>query len=181
MRATCCARRSPCGSCSSASPLGYFLSAWAKARGNTWNDGTAIALSLRIEDLQRYVAPEWLFEQAVLLNLFTWATLLFEATFGILVWNRRLRPWVLGTGIAFHLGIDIFLDIGFFSIAIFLAYLAFVPDEAANKLVGRFDASPASPSRAALDEPEGARGTSSSAQTAASDDDQLAAGDRRGL
>ena len=119
--------------------LGYFLSAWAKARGNTWHDGTAIALSLRIEDLQRYVAPEWLFEQAVLLNLFTWATLAFEATFGVLVWNRRLRPWVIGTGVAFHLGIDVFLDIGFFSIAIFLAYLAFVPDEVANRIVGRFD------------------------------------------
>jgi Vitamin K-dependent gamma-carboxylase len=119
--------------------LGYFLSAWTKARGNTWNDGTAIARSLRIEDLQRYVAPEWLFEQTVLLNLFTWATLLFEATFGILVWNRRLRPWVIGTGIAFHLGIDLFLDIGFFSVAIFLGYLAFVPDEAANRIVRRFD------------------------------------------
>ena len=33
-------------------------------RGTTWHDGTAIALSLRIEDLQRFVAPEWLFDQA---------------------------------------------------------------------------------------------------------------------
>ena len=121
--------------------LGYFLSAWAKARGNTWHDGTAIALSLRIEDLQRFVAPEWLFEQAVLLNLFTWATLLFEATFGILVWNRRLRPWVIGTGIALHLGIDLFLDIGFFSVAIFLAYVAFVPTSR-QQIVGRFASGP---------------------------------------
>ena len=119
--------------------LGYFLSAWTKSRGTTWHDGTAIALSLRIEDLQRFVAPEWLFEQAVLLNLFTWATLAFEATFCVLVWNRRLRPWVIGIGVAFHLGIDLFLDIGFFSIAIYLAYLAFLPDEVANRLVGRFD------------------------------------------
>ena len=113
--------------------LGYFLSAWSKSRGHTWHDGTAIALSLRIEDLQRYVAPEWLFEQRVLLNLFTWATLAFEATFFALVWNRRLRPWVLAIGVAFHLGIDIFLDIGFFSIAIYLAYLAFLPDESPTR------------------------------------------------
>jgi len=126
--------------------LGYFLSAWTKSRGNTWHDGTAIARSLRIEDLQRYVAPEWLFEQPALLNLFTWATLLVEASFGLLVWNRRLRPWVIGTGIALHLGIDLFLDIGFFSIGIFLAYLAFVPDGVANRVVGRFD-------KRALDQP----------------------------
>ena len=74
-----------------------------------------------------------------MLNLFTWVTLAFEATFGLLVWNRRLRPWVIATGIGLHLGIDVFLDIGFFSIAIYLAYLAFLPDEVANKIVGRFD------------------------------------------
>ena len=123
--------------------LGYFLSAWSKSRGTTWHDGTAIALSLRIEDLQRFVAPDWLYDQRVLLNLFTWVTLAFEATFFVLVWNRRLRPWVLGTGVALHLGIDVFLDIGFFSIAIYLAYLAFLPDEWANQ--ARRPVRPASP------------------------------------
>ena len=127
--------------------LGYFLSAWSKSRGSTWQDGTALALSLRIEDLQRYAAPEWLFDQAVLLNLFTWATLAFELTFFALVWNRRLRPWVIATGVAFHLGIDVFLDIGFFSLAIYTAYLAFLPDTVASRLVARFD-------QRALEEPD---------------------------
>ena len=68
----------------------------------------------------------------------------------MLVWNRRLRPWVIGTGVAFHLGIDVFLDIGFFSVAIYLAYLAFVPDHLANKIVGRFD-------KRALEEPRRGR------------------------
>jgi hypothetical protein len=103
------------------------------------------------------VAPEWFFEQSVLLNLFTWATLLFEATFGVLVWNRRLRPWVIGTGIAFHLGIDLFLDIGFFSLAIYLAYLAFLPDGVAERLLARVDKRGAAGSAEevpwALDEP----------------------------
>jgi hypothetical protein len=119
--------------------LGYFLSAWSKSRGNAWHDGTALALSMRIEDVQRFVAPEWLFDQQVLLNLFTWATLAFEATFFVLVWNRRLRPYVIAAGVLFHLGIDVFLDIGFFSLAIYLAYVAFLPDEVADRIVGRFD------------------------------------------
>ena len=135
--------------------LGYFLSAWAKARGTTWHDGTAIGLSLRIDDLQRYAAPDWLFEQTILLNLFTWATLLFEASFAFLVWNRRLRPWVIATGIAFHLGIDAFLDIGFFSMAIFLAYVAFVPEGLADRIVGRFDSRALGPPRDEPDEQDG--------------------------
>jgi len=119
--------------------VGYLLSAWAKSRGTAWRDGTAIARALRIEDLQRFVAPEWLFDQSLLLKLLTWATLAFEASFIVLVWPRRLRLWVLGAGVLLHLSIDVFLDIGFFSLAIFLAYLAFLPPDIAGRVVGRFD------------------------------------------
>lgn len=119
--------------------LGYLLSAWTKARGDTWHDGTAIALSLRIEDLQRFVAPEWLFDQSVLLNLFTWGALAFEATFIVAIWPTRLRLPVLAAGVLFHVGIDVFLDVGFFSLAMLLAYLAFLPTELADRWVGRFD------------------------------------------
>jgi hypothetical protein len=115
--------------------IGYALSAWAKLRGDTWHEGTALAFALRIEDLERFAAPEWLFEQGVLLNLVTWSALAFEASFLFLVWDRRWRLWVLGFGVAFHLGIDIFLDIGFFSIAIYLAYLAFLPAALADRVV----------------------------------------------
>jgi hypothetical protein len=119
--------------------LGYFLSAWGKARGDTWHEGTALALSLRIEDLQRFVAPEWLFDQSVLLNVVTWGALAFEATFFAIVWPRRLRLWVLGAGVAFHLGIDVFLDVGFFSLAIWISYLTFLPGDLCDRIVGRFD------------------------------------------
>jgi hypothetical protein len=115
--------------------VGYALSAWAKLRGPSWHDGTAIAQALRIEDLQRVTPPGWLFHQDVLLNLLTWATVVFESCFGFLVWNRRLRPWVLGIGVAFHLGIDVFFDVGFFSIAMWISYLAFVPPEVADRWV----------------------------------------------
>ena len=112
--------------------VGYLLSAWTKTRGTTWEDGTAIARSLRIEDLQRFVAPDWLVQQELALRLLTWSTLAFEATFIVLVWPRRLRLWVLGTGVLLHLSIDVFLDIGFFSLAVYVAYLAFLPAELAG-------------------------------------------------
>ncbi|MFZ6005463.1 MAG: HTTM domain-containing protein [Actinomycetota bacterium] len=119
--------------------VGYLLSAWAKLRGTSWRDGTALGMALRIEDLQRFAAPEWLFDQGGLLTLLTWATLAFECSFLFLVWNRRLRPWVLGAGVAFHLGIDLALDVGFFSLALWLAYLAFLFPDAADRVVGRLD------------------------------------------
>src|SRR3546814_20818866 len=96
-------------------------------------------MALRIEDLQRFVPPEWFFDQAEILKALTWFTLLFEAGFVIAVWNRRLRPWVLGIGVAFHLGIDLFLDIGFFSMAMWTAYLAFLFPAAAARVISRWD------------------------------------------
>ncbi len=120
--------------------VGYALSAWAKLRGGSWHDGTALGKAMRIEDLQRFAAPEWLFDQEVLLNGLTWATVVFEAVFLVAVWNLRLRPWVLGLGVAFHLGIDIFFDVGFFSIAMWISYLAFVPPDVADRWVDRLDA-----------------------------------------
>ena len=86
------------------------------------------------------MAPEWLFDQGVLLQPAHLGDLAFEATFIVLVWPRRLRLWVLGAGVLLHLGIDVFLDIGFFSLAIYLAYLAFLPADVAERVVGRFDA-----------------------------------------
>jgi hypothetical protein len=117
--------------------VGYALSAWAKLRGATWHEGTALGLAMRIEDLQRFVAPEWLFEQDVLLNLLTWSSLAFEASFLFLVWNRRLRPWVLGLGVLFHVGIDLLFDVGFFSWVMLAAYLAFLPPEVADRWVAQ--------------------------------------------
>lgn len=117
--------------------VGYVLSGWAKVRGATWRDGSAVARALRIEDLQRLTVPEWVFHRGLLTAL-TWATLAFEGSFIMLVWNRRLRPWVLGVGVALHLGIDLFLDVGFFSWAMWLAYLSFVFPEVADRVVTRF-------------------------------------------
>ena len=73
----------------------------------------------------------------MLLNLLTWATLLFEGSFIFLVWNRRIRPWVLGIGVLFHIGIDLFFDVGFFSWAMLIAYLAFLPPEVADRVLDR--------------------------------------------
>jgi hypothetical protein len=119
--------------------IGYALSAWAKLRGNMWHEGTALGMALRIKDLQRFAIPDWLFEQSILLNLATWGTLAFESCFLFLVWNRKLRPWVLGVGVAFHLGIDIVLDIGFFSVALWLSYVAFIFPDVADRIVARWD------------------------------------------
>ena len=60
-----------------------------------------------------------------------------EFSLGVLVWNKVLRPWVLVLGVGMHLSIDYSIRVGFFSYAIFVAYLAFVTPGAAEWVIAR--------------------------------------------
>ena len=115
----------------------YVSTVWAKLRGDTWNDGTAVSYALRVGDLMRFDAPSFLTDSLFISNLLTFGTIFAEASIGILVWNRRARPWVLLAGVLLHLGIELTLDVGFFSIAMFVLYLSFLSPEVAESLVLR--------------------------------------------
>jgi hypothetical protein len=107
----------------------YLSAAWAKARGASWNDGTAVSYALRVGDLQRFAAPHFLSDSVLASNLLTYGTLAIEVALAVLVWNRALRPWVLGAGVLLHLGIDLTIRVGFFSLALFVMYLIWLPPD----------------------------------------------------
>jgi uncharacterized membrane protein YphA (DoxX/SURF4 family) len=113
----------------------YVAAVWAKVRGETWNDGTAVSYAFRMGDLERFPVPGFITDTVVIANLLTYGTLAIELSVGILVWNRVLRPWVLLLGVSLHLGIDYATRVGFFSYAVFVAYVAFIPPERASSLI----------------------------------------------
>jgi hypothetical protein len=107
----------------------YLSTVQAKLSGDTWREGTAVSYALRYEDMLLMPIPDWLRTNALLTNVATWATLVLEIMIGILVWNRRLRPWVLAAGVVMHTMIMATIAVGFFSLAMFVLYLAFIqPD-----------------------------------------------------
>ena len=65
--------------------------------------------------------------------MLTFGTLAIELSLGLLVWNRRLRPWILLAGVSLHLGIDYAIRVGFFSYAILVLYIAFIPPETMDR------------------------------------------------
>jgi len=113
----------------------YLGAVGAKVRGTTWNNGTAVSYALRLTDLQRFPVPSFVTHTPAFSTLATYATLATELSLGLLVWNRRLRPWVIGAGVSMHLGIDWSLRVGFFTLAVFVMYLAFVPPERATAMI----------------------------------------------
>ncbi|AGB25470.1 Vitamin K-dependent gamma-carboxylase [Mycobacterium sp. JS623] len=106
----------------------YFFTAQTKLIGPAWNDGTAVSFPWRIyQEWAILPAPLWVAEQPFLVNVATWSTIAIELSLAILVWNKRLRYPVLVAGVVLHIAIWLTLNIAFFSIAMLILYLAWVP------------------------------------------------------
>src|SRR4051794_32397402 len=129
----------------------YLAAVWGKVRGTTWNDGTAVSYALRIADYVRLPVPSFITTNLLISNVLTTGTVAIELALAILVWNRKLRPWVLLLGVTLHLGIEYSMRVGFYSLAILAAYLAFVPPERVSEwgllLRGRLQRSRLAPLR----------------------------------
>lgn len=115
----------------------YLVTVHDKLGGTTWNQGTAVSYALRLTDLQAIPVPHWISANPDLMNLATWGTLALELSLGVLVWNRRLRPYLLCAGLVMHFIFVVTLAVAFFSFAMYVLYLSFVPPEAAQRFVDR--------------------------------------------
>jgi hypothetical protein len=104
----------------------YIASVVDKLEGTTWVHGSAISYALRISDLERLPLPLVLTHSALVSGLLTYGALATELGIGVLVWNRRLRPWVLAVGVVMHVTIEWSIRVGFFGLAILTLYLAFL-------------------------------------------------------
>jgi hypothetical protein len=116
---------------------GYLTAVWDKMQGAPWRTGTAVSYALRVLDIQRLPLPEFVSSSYMISEALTFGTLAIEASIGIFVWNRKLRPYVLMLGISLHLGIDVVMTVGFFSYTMLTTYIAFVPRDAAERFVLR--------------------------------------------
>jgi Vitamin K-dependent gamma-carboxylase len=105
----------------------YLFAVWDKTRGTTWNNGTAVSIALRITDLHRFPVPGFIVHSLLLTNLLTFGTLVIELSLAILVWNPKLRPFVLLAGLSLHLGIEYSVRVGFFGLSILSLYLLWLP------------------------------------------------------
>ena len=113
----------------------YLMAAWTKVQGTTWNHGLAVSYALRIEDIARLPVPLLITNSPLISNLLTFGTLALELALAILVWNRRLRPWVLLAGLSLHLGIEYSIRVGFYGLAITSMYLVWIAPERMEALV----------------------------------------------
>ena len=120
----------------------YTAAGLAKLKGTAWWDGSAVWKA--VANLEYQSADlTWLAWGEPAANLLTHFTVAWELSFWALVWNRRLRPYVLLGGLAMHLGIGAFLGMWTFGLAMAFAYVAFVPPRVFQNLQNLTNRGPA--------------------------------------
>lgn len=113
----------------------YLSAVWQKVQGELWRNGTAVSYALRISDVHRLPTPNVVTHSLPVTEFLTFGTLALEAALGILVWNRAARPWVLTLGTLMHIGIDLSILVGFFSFAMMVCYVTFIPADTVGQRV----------------------------------------------
>jgi hypothetical protein len=107
--------------------LVYVVAGLAKLVSEPWRGGYAAYHILRGGPYSHPTWGPWLARHLGTSGLLELSTLVFELGFPFLVWSRRARPYLLVSGLFFHLGIGIVMGIPTFSVAVLIGYLLFVP------------------------------------------------------
>ncbi len=104
----------------------YLFAGLSKLRGEPWWDGYAAAMILTTPEFSRFDLTWIAIDYPALVSLATHATIVLEIGYAALIWNRKLRPWVLIAVAAMHVGIDLTLSLTEFALTMLAANIAFV-------------------------------------------------------
>jgi len=111
----------------------YLMMGMMKLGGTTWWSGQAVWWLLAHPD-SRLVDLTFLHRSEFLLNAWTHAIVLFELTFGILIWNRVARPLLLWTACIVWPSVALATGLIWFAAIMLVANLAFVPPQKLRSL-----------------------------------------------
>jgi hypothetical protein len=106
----------------------YACSFLWKIKGQSWRDGTALFYVWHLRELQRFPVPS-IFRANAAIHLESWAVMIFELGFPLLIWFKSFRAPLLIAGLTFHLTMEYALNIPMFQWDMISAYVLFVdPD-----------------------------------------------------
>jgi hypothetical protein len=112
----------------------YFFAGISKLQGVAWWNGQAMWLAFGNLEYQA-VDMTWIAWHPFLVHFLTHFSVLWELSFGVLVWVRLLRPLILAGAVVLHVGIGFCLGLWTFSLAMLIGCASFLPNEGVADLV----------------------------------------------
>ncbi len=121
--------------------LWYFTMGLTKLAGETWWTGDAVWwLITRTES--RLVDMTSLHRSYYLVNLWTHAIVVYELSFGLLIWNRLARPILLGLSLVMWISLALITGMISFCLVMLIANVAFLAPHTLATVLARFPVPP---------------------------------------
>ena len=114
----------------------YLMMALTKLGAETWWRGDAMWW-LMAQPQSRLVDFTFLRDHLMLINAWTHAIVLFELTYGVLIWNRLARPLLLTLAVVHWLLLALVSGLVAYCVLMIFAGLAFVPAGTLRSILGR--------------------------------------------
>jgi hypothetical protein len=118
----------------------YLISAWDKLLSDVWRSGQAFSYIGHLETIINPVFSGVVNNKSVAFFL-SWATIIFELAFVILIWQKRTRVFILCIGVVFHLIIWPMLSLPDFALTMIATYILFLK-ESDYEIIGRLKLRP---------------------------------------
>lgn len=107
----------------------YFWAVFYKLGGENWRDGTALYYVLHLSHFTPFhTISVALYSNAVFVAAMTYMTIGFQMAFPFLMWNTRLKPYLIGAAVIMHLAIGAALGLVLFSATMIAADVALLSD-----------------------------------------------------
>lgn len=113
----------------------YLVSAIYKLQSPEWVSGSALQQVLLIDEFSLPALQQIVCSFPFVFKLLTWFTLLYQILFPFLIFVKRLKNYLLFTGIVFHLSIAFAMGLFNFSLVMIFCYVIFY-DFDRNTVVG---------------------------------------------
>jgi hypothetical protein len=110
--------------------LVYGVAGLTKVQGETWRNGTALYYALRAGEFTWPGYSEVIYQNSVLIVVFSYATVAFQVSFPFMLFlNRYTRILAVCCGVLFHLGIASFMGLVTFALFLMSVDLALITDD----------------------------------------------------
>lgn len=115
----------------------YFDSVFFKLKSEIWMSGMGVWLPANIPQ-STLLEPNWMLDQRWLMLILGYYTLVFEALFIFLIWNKRFRLYAAISGILLHIGIFVVFPIPLFAWGVISIYILALPVGFMDKVISKF-------------------------------------------
>jgi hypothetical protein len=106
----------------------YFFAGVSKLQGPSWWDGEAMWRAFANLEYQS-LDMTWLAWHPWLVNAMSHFSVMWEMSFCVLIWNKRLRPLVLALAVVLHVGIGACLGMWTFGLIMLVGCASFLPND----------------------------------------------------